>query len=134
MVKPLLSDRQLAAVQAIGRSALRAVVVVKRPVFTAGVLGDDEADMNPQVVSQPSSVLDRGRLLGYLRQTGGDTVGGVDVGRMQTTSTFELALPVGTDIRSRDVVVIRDLPYVVQDVVDDDTWPAMLNCTLRRGT
>lgn len=134
MVKPLLSDKQLMAVQAVGRSAMKVEVVVKRPVFTAGVLGDDESDTNPSVVTQPKSVLDRGRLLGYLRQTGGDNVGGVDVGRVQTTSTFELAVPVGTEIHSRDIAVIRGLEYVVQDVLDDETWPALLNCTLRRGT
>lgn len=133
-MKPLLSDAQLAAIQMVGRSAMKVRVVVKRPVFTSGVLGDDETDVNPAVVSQPSSVLINGALLGYLRQTGGDTTGGIDVAGIQTTHTYELGLPIGTDVAIRDRVEIGGKTYAVQEVLDDESWPAMLNCVLRLGS
>ena len=106
-------------------------VTVKRPVFESDDLGDGAFDTDPEVVSQPASVLRDGKLMGYLRQTGGDTTGGFDSGSIVSTGLFDLGLPIGTDILTRDLVVIKGREYWVQDVMDDETWPAMLDITLR---
>lgn len=130
-MKPLLSPSQLGAIQRMAESGMQVEVIVKRPVFVSDEDGDGGYDTSPDVVSQPVSVLREGKLFGYLRQTGGDTTGGFDTGALVTTGLFNLGLPVGTDIVARDIAVIRDREYRVQDVMDDETWPAMLDVTLR---
>lgn len=130
-MKPLLSASQLANIQKVALSGMQVAVIIKRPVFGSDDLGDDAFDEDPQVVSQPSSVLRSGVLYGYLRQTGGDTTAGLDIAQVTTTSTFELGVPIGTDVVAKDIVVIGGKEYFVQDVLDDDTWPAMWNVTLR---
>lgn len=133
-MKPLLSDRQLAAMQNVGRTGMRVKVIIRRPTYAPGVLGDGERSLVAAAVTQPSKVLVNGNLLGYLRQTGGDVTGGVDISRIQTTSTFQLGLPIGTDVRTRDQAVINGEVYAIQNVLDVETWPAMLDCVLRLGS
>lgn len=130
-MKPLLSASQMANIQKVALSGMQVPVVIKRPEFGSDDLGDDAFDEAPATVVQPSSVLREGVLYGYLRQTGGDTTGGLDVGQITTSSTFELGIPIGTDVRARDIAVIGGKNYFVQDVLDDDTWPAMWNVTMR---
>jgi len=43
-----------------------------------------------------------------------------------------LRLPVGTQVESRDQVTINGNVWVVIDVSDDETWPAMLKVSLVR--
>jgi len=130
-MKPLLSNSQMAAIQKVAMSGMKVEVVIKRPIFTEDDLGDEAVDENPLPVVQPGSVLRNGILFGYLRQTGGDTTGGVDSAAVVTTSTFELAVPIGANVQARDIAVIHGRDYRVQDVLDDETWPAMLDVTLR---
>ena len=130
-MRPLLSSSQLGAIQRMAESGMQVEVTVKRPVFESDDLGDGAFDTDPEVVSQPASVLRDGKLMGYLRQTGGDTTGGFDSGSIVSTGLFDLGLPIGTDILTRDLVVIKGREYWVQDVMDDETWPAMLDITLR---
>lgn len=130
-MKPLLSNSQMAAIQRVAMAGMKVAVVIKRPVFSSDDLGDEAVDENPLAVVQPSSVLRDGTLFGYLRQTGGDTTGGVDAGAIVTTSTFELGVPFGANVQARDIAVIGGREYRVQDVLDDETWPAMLDITLR---
>jgi hypothetical protein len=133
-MRPLLSASQLGAIQGVALSGMQTPIIIKRPVVGSDELGDDATDPAPAVVVQPDSVLVGGVLLGNLRQIGGDVTGGIDVSRIQTTSTFELGLPIGTNVLTRDIAVIFGHDYIVQDVLDDETWPAMLNCILRHGT
>ena len=133
-MKPLLSNSQMAAIQRTAMAGMKTAVVVKRPNFTSDDLGDEAFDEDPPVVVQPPSVLRDGVLYGYMKQTGGDTQGGVDIAQIVTTSTFELGLPIGTDIRSRDLVLASGKEYKVQDVLDDETWPGMWDVTLRVRT
>ena len=133
-MKPLLSPSQLTAFQRTALTSLATPVVIKRPVTGSDDLGDDVYDANPAVVVQPDSVLRSGVLYGFIRQTSGDNVGGIDLGRVQTTSTLELGLPIGTDVLTRDIAVIEGLEFIVNDVLNPETWRGMLNCTLRFGT
>lgn len=117
-MRPLLSDSQLLAIQAVGQSGMKVDVIFRRPDW-------DEND----VPIEPVPIV--ARCKGYLRQTGGATVGGVDMGMITTSSTFELGVPIGTNVLPRDNAEIGGRIYEVQDVLDDETWPAMLNVTLR---
>jgi len=130
-MRPLLSNSQMAAIQQLAMSGMKTEVVIKRPVYGSDDDGDEAVDTSPATVTQPSNVLRNGTLFGYMRQTGGDTQGGVDAGSIVTTSTFELGLPVGTDVQARDIAVVHGREYKVQDVLDDETWPGMLDVTLR---
>lgn len=123
MSKPLLSNSQMASIQRMAEAGMQVNVVIKRPVLSSDDLGDGAYDPEPEVVATCK---------GYLRQTGGDTTGGVDVGSLVTSSTYELGIPVGTNAFPRDIAEIGGKTYYVQDVRDDETWPAMLNLTLRR--
>lgn len=120
------------AIQRLAESGMQVEVSILRPVYGSDDLGDDAFDQDPVAVTQPGDVLRGGKLMGYLRQTGGDTQGDIDVGQVVTTSTYELGLPIGTDVTQRDIAVINGRRYAVQDVLDDETWPAMLNVILRR--
>jgi hypothetical protein len=132
MTKPLLSDSQMISIQKVALAGMQVEVTIKRPVFGSDDLGDGAFDPTPAVVTQPASALRGGKLYGYLRQTGGDTVGGFDAGLLATSSTYELGLPISTIVTARDIAVINGRDFFVQDVLDDETWPAMLNCVLRR--
>lgn len=116
-MKPLLSDSQLLAIQRVGQSGMRVDVIVRRPDY----------DENDVPIAGPIVA----ECKGYLRQTGGANVGAIDNGMIVTSSTFDLGVPVGTDVLPRDNVEIGGRIYEVQDVLDDETWPAMLDCTLR---
>ena len=123
MTKPLLSNSQMASIQRLAESGMQVDVVLKRPIFGSDDLGDGAFDKAPEVVA---------RCKGYLRQTGGDTTGDADVGSIGTSSTYELGVPVGTNAHPRDIAEINGKTYYVQDVRDDETWPAMTNLLLRR--
>jgi len=136
-MRPLVTDNQMMALQRTAESSYRVPVTIKRPVFSSDDLGDDAFDAEPETIDQPQAVLRDGVLYGYLRQTTGATVGSVDLGQIVTMSTYELALPVGTDVLPRDVAevttrgrIVHD--FFIQDVQDDETWPALLNCILRQ--
>ena len=122
-MRPLLSDSQMASIQKVAEAGMQVDVVIKRPVFSSDDLGDGAYDPDPEIVAECK---------GYLRQIGGDSTGGVDGGSVVTSSTYELGVPVGTDAHPRDLVEIRGKTYYVQDVRDDETWPAMTNLALRR--
>lgn len=122
-MKPLLSTSQLQSIQQLAESGMQVDVVIKRPVFGSDDLGDGAVDEDPEVIAT---------VKGYLRQIGGDTTGDVDGGSIVTSSTYELGVPIGTPAHPRDICEIGTKVYYVQDVRDDETWPAMLNLTLRR--
>ena len=123
-MKPLLSASQLTAIQQVGQSGMQVDVVFKRPVFGSDELGDDAPDQDPQIVAQVKA---------YVREVGGDVAGGVDVARITTTRTFEIGVPIGTDVQARDIAIVNGREFRVSQVDDDDTWPNMLNCSVRRA-
>ena len=131
MVRPLLSDSQMAAIQRTALAGMKVEVVILRPNFTSDDLGDEAFDEDPQPVTQPASALRDGTLYGYLRQTSGDTQGGVDIGMVVASSTFQLGVPLSADVASRDIALINGSRYVIQNVNDNETWPAMLNLDMR---
>lgn len=122
-MKPLLSNSQMASIQSLAESGMQVDVIIKRPVFSSDDLGDGAFDPDPEIIAT---------VKGYLRQIGGDTTGDADAGSVVTSSTYELGIPIGTPAHPRDICEINEKTYYVQDVRDDETWPAMLNLTLRR--
>jgi hypothetical protein len=55
-----------------------------------------------------------------------------DGGSIITANTYRLFLPVGTDIRDGDVVVVSGDRFSVTDTDAESTWNPMLTITLRR--
>jgi hypothetical protein len=56
----------------------------------------------------------------------------VDSGQLVVAATFRLWVPVGTDIQPGDQVEIGGYTYQVSDTSAGETWPAFLECLLRR--
>ena len=54
-------------------------------------------------------------------------------GALVTVNTYRLYLPVGTDIKVGDEVVVGgDDVYIVSDTTAESTWMAVLECSLRK--
>jgi hypothetical protein len=71
-----------------------------------------------------------GGCLGWLHSTP-TPVATVDAGALITVNTYRLYVSHEADIRPGDHVVINSNTYVVSDTTADETWPALLACTLR---
>ena len=117
---PLLSPKMLALMQKHARRGMQTQVQIQRPVFGSDIRGDDEYDRDPNVI---------GSTLGWLHSK--PTREMTQDGGIVTVNTYRLNLPVGTDIRPRDRCLINDNIYVVVDTTADETWPTMLDCSLR---
>ena len=77
-----------------------------------------------------SDVTPHAGCLGWLHSTP-TPVAQMDSGALVTVNTYRLFVPHDTDIRPGDHVVINTDTYVVSDTTADETWPALLSCTLR---
>jgi hypothetical protein len=100
MSAPLLSASQMMSIRTIAESGFQTDVTIKRPVYGPDDLGDD-------AIVEIRTI---GTVKGWIRQDGGDNIGGIDAGSIVTTGQFELAFAVGTDIRPRDFVEIAVTP------------------------
>lgn len=55
----------------------------------------------------------------------------VDSGAVVTANTYTLYVPVGTDILPGDHVVAGSEEFTVSDTTKENTWTAMMACSLR---
>ena len=119
-MSPLLSDSQLAAMRAPLLSTFDTEATIKRITIGSDVLGDD-------AVGEPDTI---GTVKGWLSSspTAEPTLDG---GALVTANTYRYDVPVGTDIKPRDILVINGTPYVVTDTTADETIPLCLSCSLR---
>lgn len=115
----LLKDSQMKEIQFHAQAGMKTPVTIKRSVVTSNELGDDNVGSLETVVET--------RCWLHSTPTAEPTLDGGIV----TANTYRMNLPVGTDVLPRDHVFINDTEYVVTDTTADETWPAMLNCSLR---
>lgn len=94
MSAPLLSPSQLMSIRQVAESGFQTDATIRRPVYGSSETGDDAI----------IEVREIGTVKCWIRQQGGDNVGGVDAGSIVTTGQFELAVALGTDIKVRDYV------------------------------
>ena len=131
MAGKLLTDNQLAAIQKTAMLGFQTEITILRSDPDAGLeLTDDPYGSSfgtPEAVPPPVT---SGGIKGWLHSTP-TPVATIDSGQLITVNTYRLWVPVDTDIRPRDRVVIGANTYVVSDTTADSTWPALLSCSLR---
>jgi len=121
---PFFSSRQVRHLQKVVLHALTTQVEILRRVVA------DDADPYGSDVSY-DDMTPVGGCLGWLHSTP-TPMQQVDNGMLVTFNTYRLYVPVGTDILPGDRVVIDGgAQYNVSDTTNDETWPALLACSLR---
>jgi hypothetical protein len=124
----LLSDSELAGIQALGISGMTDSVEIYPQTYDSGLdTGDDPFGSSFSHASTPSTTT-----VGWLVGRWSD-VRGVAAGDIDTTTPYRLRLPVGTTVAAGDDVVINANRYHVIDVGDDQTWPEWLNLVVERS-
>ncbi len=56
----------------------------------------------------------------------------IDSGAIITVNTYNLRVPVGTDILAGDEVVIGSDTYTVSSINEENTWKVLIDCNLRK--
>lgn len=118
-MNPLLSASELAAVQEVALSGMQTSVTVWRK---SNVSTDDGMKSTWTQVGKPIN--------GWLHSTPTPVITLVS-GALATVNTYRLFLPVGSDVTPGDQVTIGSMRYVLSDTTNDETWPALLRCSLR---
>jgi hypothetical protein len=118
----LISDSEMAAIQDLAISGMKTSVAIYH--------GANTQTPNGRAWGFPSTP--DATVLGWLTQkTPGGTKLDVIDGQTAVSETHRLFLPVGTDCRAADKVVIAGLTYIVEHTNAGDTYPAALTCYLR---
>jgi hypothetical protein len=124
---PLLSLSQLSSIQKIALLGMTTPITILRRIVDFGMDMDD----NPYGSSlEYTNVTPSDGVLGMLHSTPTPEAR-IDDGQLITVNTYRLWVPVGTDIKPGDHIVIAMNTYVVSDTTVDETWPAFLSCSLR---
>ncbi len=118
----LLSASELEAVQAVGFSGMTTPVAI----YHGAVVRTD----NGQKWAYPATA--DVTTVGWLREmTGSSAKLNVIDGQTAISETHRLFLPVGTDCRTGDKVVIGGTAYTAQHQNQHDTYPAMMVVWMR---
>ena len=124
----LLSADQLKAVQQIAMRGMQSDVEIFRRTDSTSAgenaYGDDALTWIETGESRVANVK------GWLYSTP-TPVQEVDSGSVVTVNTYRLYVPVGTDVKPGDRVVIGSEEFTVSDTTCESTWPALLNVSLR---
>jgi hypothetical protein len=123
----LLSEQQLEGVRRVAEMAMTTPVTIMRRT------GADSLDLNSDPYGSSVSFADvtpAGGCLGWLHSTP-TPVATMDSGALITVNTYRLYVPHDIDLRPGDHVDIGSNTYVCSDTTADETWPALLSCTLR---
>lgn len=123
----LLSEQQMEGVRRVAEMAFTTPVTIMRRSGAVGL----ELSEDPYGSSVTfSDVTPQKGCLGWLHSTP-IPVAIMDAGALVSVNTYRLYVPHDTDLRPGDHVVISINTYVVADTTADETWPALLSCTLR---
>lgn len=117
----LLSDSQLAALSKIAEMGMKSSVTIKRRSTTQSVL-EDNVDTWTTV----------GTTIGWVRALPSDDFS-IDGGGFRVGVTHRLFVPLDTDLRPHDQVVINGETFQVTDTALENTWKVLLRCSLRKG-
>lgn len=114
----MLSDNELGALREVAESAMVTPVTILRLTTSQGLEGDVSsyaavATVLGNLYSEPAPVLSE--------------IGGVQA----IVNTYRLFVPVGTDIRVADHVMIGSKTFTVSDTNVETTWTTQLRCSLR---
>jgi hypothetical protein len=123
----LLSEQQLEGVRRVAEMAMTTPVTILRRT------GEDSLDPYGDPYGSAVAFVDvtpAGGCLGWLHSTP-TPMQQLDGGMLVTFNTYRLFLPHDIDILPGDRVEINTNTYVVSDTTADETWPALLACTLR---
>jgi hypothetical protein len=122
----LLTDPQILAIRSLGIKGMGVVVTITKNV---GVVAGDES--NPFGAAEPSYQTYTTTVQGWLvARMGRDFE--EDGSRIVAVHDFDLRVPVGTDIDSRDKVTISGADYVVMETNIEDTWPEWTVCYIKK--
>lgn len=124
----LLTDGQLLQVQKFAELGMQTPITIHRRSVDTGLdAGYD--DPYGSTVGY-SDVTPAGGVKGWIHSST-IPVQQFDTGMVVTINTIRMYVPVGTDIKPGDEVHTSSAIYVVGDTTADETWPALLNCSLR---
>lgn len=123
----LLSEQQMEGVRKVAEMALTTPVTILRRTGDTGL--DDTDDPYGSSVSF-TEMTSQTSVYGWLHSTP-TPMQQIDNGMLVTFNTYRLFLPHDCNISPGDRVVIGSSEYVVSDTTANETWPAMLTCTLR---
>lgn len=121
----LLSDGQLASLQKVAKLAMQTTVRIYRRAVTTGL---ETSDPNPYGSSDAYALVATVKGMLHSEPT---PVAQIDGGQLVTVNTYTLRLESTADITNGDRVTIGANTYVVADTTADETWPAILACSLR---
>jgi hypothetical protein len=128
MVKlKLLSEQQMEGIRRVAEMTMTTPVIILRRK------GADSLDPNEDPYGSSvsfSDVTPHAGCLGWLHSTP-TPVQQLDSGSLVTFNTYRLYVPHDTDLLPGDHVVIGGDTYVCSDTTADETWPALLTCSLR---
>lgn len=121
MADHLLSAAQLAAVQGVALTGMQTPITIQRRSTQDSVYGDGDEVVYTTVAtakgwfhSSPTPMQEQ------------------DSGALVTANTYRLFLPVGTNVKIGDRVLVGAEQYVVSDTTAESTWKALLSCSLRK--
>lgn len=118
----LISDEELAAIQEVAESGMKTLVSIYHGAVTRTANGQELTYPDTPDVT----------VYGWLTEmTPQSSKLNVIDGQTAISETHRLMLPVGTDCRSGDKIVIGAHAYTAQHTNDGDTYPAALVCYLR---
>jgi hypothetical protein len=116
-----LSTAQLTGMRRIANRYMVTPISIQRRVLGDSVMGDKDQVTYATVASLKGWF--------YSRPT---PVADAATGQLTTVNTYRLLVPVGTDIRAGDLVLVGTDTYVVSDTTGESTWIAYLNVSLRK--
>ena len=132
MSQPLLTPKQLTAVQAVALRGMQTpITILRRAQVAASGPGSDYGD--DELTYTETSESRRTEVMGWFRSTP-TPVQTVDTGAIITVNTYRLLVPVGTDILPGDEAQVDGDPntYTVSDTTAESNWLPYLQCSLRK--
>jgi hypothetical protein len=123
----LLSEQQMEGIRRVAEMAFTTHVTILHRTGDSGLDNSDDPYGSSVSFSEDTS---QKSVYGWLHSTP-TPVAQIDNGQLITVNTYRLFLQHDTDITPGDRVIIGSNTYVVSDTTADETWPALLSCTLR---
>lgn len=117
----LLTDKQLKHLSKVANLGMKSTVTIKRRSTTTSVLEDAVEGWTTVSTS-----------IGWVRALPSDDYS-IDGGGFRVGVTHRLFVPLDTDLRPHDQVVIASKTYQVIDTALENTWKVLLRCSLRKG-
>lgn len=117
----LLSDAQMLALQEVALLGMKTPITIQRKSTS----DTDYGDLEEVTYTTVSSVK------GWFYSTPTPTRD-VDTGSVVTANTYRLFVPIGTDVRDGDQILVGSETYIVSDTTKESTWTALLTCSLRK--